>query len=133
MFEVLGFGGRRAMSIESSTADCLSRECTVTTFVGSGVTLRTDGVGTAAGLFTPMALSLSKLSNSILFIENAGTVRRVYLPSSPEIRASIVQSVSAGLAEAATSLAVISPLIELIVSYAISDGMLHTKRRCPHN
>ncbi len=109
-------GGSGSASTESS-----GDQCVLTTFAGSGGTVK-DAVGTEAGLWRPQAMCLSKASNSLLFIENTNHVTRVYLPSTPEIRRVLAQSVADGLDEVSPSLACISPLINLIVLYAVSDG-----------
>ncbi len=60
----------------------------VTTIAGSGQGSTKDGIGTAADLFRPSALSYSKGSHSLLFVQ-AAMVRRMYLPATKEIRASL--------------------------------------------
>ncbi len=109
-----------------------NQHCIVTTFVKS--TVPTEAAATAAGgeesksgppvvLFYPMALCHSEIDHCLLFVENGERVCRVALPATPEMRAAISQSVSIGLMVAAPVLAAISPLVDLIVSYAVNDGM----------
>ncbi len=107
-----------SISIRGGTTDireCMSTDsgqCVVTTFVAA------DGIRRQY----PDALRLSKTSHSLLFVGDGEFVYRTYLPSTPEMKAAIAQSVSAGLAVIAPSLSTILPLINLIVSYALLDG-----------
>ncbi len=94
----------------------------VKTFAGPGPRghVTTDGVGTAAGMLRPGAMCLS--GNSLLLIQNTDSLRRIHLPSTPEMRAALSASVASGLLEVSPLLSGIAPLIDVIVSYAGLDG-----------
>ncbi len=108
-------------------SDELAAQCMVTTYVGSGARETEDGVGTAARVGDPIAICFSKAGNALVVNQYAGILRRITLPATCEMKASLVQSVIAGLAlvaggGAGRSLSQILPLIELIVSYAVALG-----------
>ncbi len=100
------------------------QQCFVTTFIGCDQAGLSDDVGTAAKLLHPLDVSYSRASNSLVFIQNSesGDVRRVSLPAKPTLKARIARYISSALADIAKSLSDISPLINLIVSYAASAG-----------
>ncbi len=78
-----------------------------------------DCVSDISDLYS-LCFSKTDTANSVWYLHSA--VHRTYLPSTHEMRAPLAQSVSDGLFEAAPTLSVISPLIDLIVSYAVNDG-----------
>ncbi len=109
--------------VTGGSTEIFASQCVVTTFAGTGERDSTDGVGTAAGVSPDRRMCYSKASSSLLFIETGTRVRRVRIHSTLQMFSALAAIVTAGVEAVAPSLASISPLIDLIVSYAGNAGM----------
>ncbi len=92
-----------------------SAACAVTTFAGP-----LESRGWYATL-SPGAMAVSILANCVYLVDESTTIIRMQLPSTPQERTALCQAISGGLLPAPIS--GISPLIDLIASFAECDGM----------
>ncbi len=112
-----------AAAVPVAAAAAAGSVVVVNTFVGCRKQTTSDCVGLEAGVALPSTICLAgDDSSSLLFIDNNAFVSRVHLPATSQQRTALRTAIATGIAAVSKSLSTIRPLIDLMTTYAVSDG-----------